>query len=300
MVAPILSRSGLFSLVGVLLLLAPPVSGASLYRWSGPDGATHYGDNPPNGTKEHRLVEIAVSPSFYRVEKVFDGDTVRLADGRKVRLIGINTPEVAHRNRPAQRGGEEAKRFLTKRLEGRRIRLEFGPEREDKYGRLLAHIYDEDGVNINRLMLEQGLAHAVIKPPSLTHVDEYFDVEVSARRRGLGIWSDEAYRAKEIGDAAQFRNSFRRLKGKVVGVEEKRSAWLLLFQNRVKGLIRKEHLESFIEHRLHPKDLVGEVVILRGWVHRSKGHPLIRLRHRHAIEASSLHTEFKGNGKMAD
>lgn len=293
MLTPILSRSLLWSLLGLLLITTVPVNGTSLYRWTTPDGTIHYSDASPAAEIQHESITLQTTPSFYRVEQVYDGDTVRLATGQRVRLIGINTPEVAHRNQPEQPGGVEASRFLQQRLEGKRVRMEFGPERADKYGRLLAHLYDEDGTNINRLLLEQGLAHAVIKPPSITHIDDYFAAEAAARTQQLGIWQLPHFQVAPIREAAQMRNSFRRLQGRVERVEENNSAWLIHFEGEVSALIRKEHLASFEAAGLHPQQLLGQHVTIRGWVQQSRGRPLIRLQHRYAIETPTGHTQLK-------
>ncbi|NOR51709.1 MAG: hypothetical protein GQ470_03735, partial [Gammaproteobacteria bacterium] len=88
-----------------------------------------------------------------------------------------------------------------------------------------------------------------------------------------------------IERAASFRNSFKRLKGVIKSVKEKRSAWLLTFDGGVKALIRKEHLEPFLDSGIHPQTLNGKSVTIRGWVHIRRGKPLIRLRDPKSIES---------------
>jgi micrococcal nuclease len=290
---PIISRYAFLALLGVLLIPSFSVSSAPLYRWVNSDGGVQYSDNPPPQGVQHEAVESVSQPSFYRVEKVYDGDTIKLATGKKIRLIGINTPEVAYRNQPEQPGGRQAKEFLQQRLAGKRVTLTFGPERSDKYGRLLAHVFDDQGININKLMLEKGLAHAVIKQPSITHIAEYFEAEAIARRNRLGIWRLPQYQIRPIQQASQYRNSFRRLQGTVLKVEEKKSAWLLHFDDGVKALIRKQYLNSFLATGLLPQKWAHKQLIVRGWVQQSRGNPLIRLRHRYAIESISGDTGVK-------
>ncbi len=280
--------------VGAVLLLLPPllltdnVQAESYYRWQDSKGVYQYTDERPPAEIVAEQVTIEGGHGFYRVAKVYDGDTVRLESGEKVRLIGINTPEVAHRNRPSEPGGEVASDYLRKLIEGELVRLEYGKERRDKYQRLLAHLFTEEGENINALMLSEGYAHAVIKLPNIRLLQHYFDAERGARDAGRGIWRLPHFKVHKIGEAAAFRNTFRRLQGVINRVEEKRSAWLLYFDSMgdagVKALIRKEHLDSFIRDGRHPDRLAGKRVTIRGWVHFSRGKPLIRLRDSKSIE----------------
>ncbi|HKJ23067.1 MAG TPA: thermonuclease family protein, partial [Gammaproteobacteria bacterium] len=81
------------------------------------------------------------------VAYVYDGDTVRLDDGRRIRLIGVDTPEIAHDGNPAQPFALAARQFLIDLLHqsGGDVRLRYGPERKDHYHRTLAHLYLPDG-----------------------------------------------------------------------------------------------------------------------------------------------------------
>ena len=267
-----------------MLLLTEELRAESYYRWQDERGVAHYtGERPPAEISAEKLI-LNSGHGLYRVAKVFDGDTMRLEGGERVRLIGINTPEVAHRNRPTDPGGDAASDYLRKLIEGELVRLEYGAERRDKYGRLLAHLFTPEGENINVLLLSGGYAHAVIKLPNVRLLQKYFAAERGAREAGLGIWGFPQFKVHKIEEAAGFRNTFRRLQGVIRRVEEKRSAWLLHFDDGVKALIRKEHLASFIRGGRHPNRLSGKRVIIRGWVHSSRGKPLIRLRHAKSIE----------------
>lgn len=266
------------------LLLTDNLRAESYYRWQDEQGVSHYTDERPPAEISAEKLLLNSGYGLYRVAKVFDGDTVRLEGGERVRLIGINTPEVAHRNRPNDPGGEAASDYLRELIEGKLVRLEYGAERRDRYGRLLAHLFTQEGENINGLLLAGGYAHAVIKLPNIRLLQQYFDAERRAREAGLGIWEFPQFEVHKIVAAANFRNTFRRLQGVIRRVEEKRSAWLLHFDRGVKALIRKEHLGSFIRDDRHPNMLTGKRIIIRGWVHSSRGKPLIRLRHAKSIE----------------
>ncbi|WP_319525388.1 thermonuclease family protein [uncultured Desulfosarcina sp.] len=122
------------------------------------------------------------------VRWVADGDTIVLADGRHVRYIGIDTPEVAHENRRAEPFGEAAKAFNRELVMGKRIRLETDREKMDRYGRLLAYVYREDGLFVNTELLRRGLAYVLYHFPNHAKVGELLAVQREAMGQGRGIW----------------------------------------------------------------------------------------------------------------
>lgn len=126
--------------------------------------------------------------SQYRVQQVVDGDTLVLAGGDRVRLIGVDTPETKHPDVPVQRFGKEASAFTRKWLEGRIVRLEFGPDPRDKYGRLLAYVRIDD-VDFNREIIRRGYAVATTRFEH-SRQDDYLLAEREARARRYGLWHD--------------------------------------------------------------------------------------------------------------
>ncbi|MFN3477335.1 MAG: thermonuclease family protein [Candidatus Methylomirabilales bacterium] len=125
-----------------------------------------------------------------KVKRVIDGDTILLQNGERVRYIGINAPEVNHSPRGAEPLGREAKEANRRLVEGKRVRLEFDSERRDKYGRLLAYVFLEDGTFVNGWLVERGLAKAVSYPPNLKYQDLLKKLEQEARKKQLGVWAD--------------------------------------------------------------------------------------------------------------
>lgn len=118
-----------------------------------------------------------------RVKWVIDGDTIVLEGGRKARYVGIDTPE---KDEPFY---SEARKRNASLVKGRKVTLVVcGQEPRDKYGRLLVFVYS-DGVFVNRVLLEEGLAKRMIIPPcGLPVAREFKEVERRARDRGLGVW----------------------------------------------------------------------------------------------------------------
>lgn len=95
---------------------------------------------------------ILLAQDFYLCTRVVDGDTIIVnIDGKKerVRLIGVDTPETKHPNKPVEYFGREASAFTKGMVEGKKVKLEYDWQRRDKYGRLLAYVYLEDGTFLN-------------------------------------------------------------------------------------------------------------------------------------------------------
>jgi micrococcal nuclease len=128
-------------------------------------------------------------PVWRTVVRVVDGDTIVLAGGERVRLIGVNTPETKHPEKAVERFGREATTFSRRLLAGERVRLEFDQERRDRYGRTLAYVYLEDGRLANEEIIRQGYGHAVTAHPFAEAMKERFRAaEREAREAGRGLW----------------------------------------------------------------------------------------------------------------
>jgi micrococcal nuclease len=116
-----------------------------------------------------------------RVERVIDGDTVVIAGGERVRLLGIDTPE------KGQILYLEAKERLEGMVLGKSVLLEKDTENKDKYGRLLRNIFAGD-VFVNRVLVEDGLARSLIIPPNEKHAYDIAAAEARAKKANLGVW----------------------------------------------------------------------------------------------------------------
>jgi micrococcal nuclease len=152
----------------VLLLLAAVVL---LRPWEptaadGPDGARAY------------------------VTRAVDGDTIEARiDGRveDVRYIGVDTPETVKPGTPVQCFGHRASDFDRRLVEHRRVRLVFGVERRDVYGRLLAYVYIGHRF-VNEELVRRGLARTLEIPPNTLHNALFRRLELGAARAGRGLW----------------------------------------------------------------------------------------------------------------
>ena len=136
-------------------------------------------------------------PQRYVVSRVIDGDTIVLhIDNKevKVRLIGVDTPETVHPQKPVEAYGKEASIFLSNLLKGEKVYLEYekGTQETDKYGRLLAYLYRvPDKLFINLEIIRQGYGHAYTKYP-FKYMDLFRDTERQARESAKGLWAPDA------------------------------------------------------------------------------------------------------------
>jgi len=153
--------------------------------------------------------DIPQKGGFIYVERAVDGDTLKLANGKRVRLIGIDTPEVhystkllkdaerSHKDiKTIQEMGQRASDFTKRLVEERKVRLEFDIEKRDRYGRLLAYAYLEDGTFVNAKIVEEGYAQVMTIPPNVKYADRFLKMEREARENSRGLWGDESLKWK--------------------------------------------------------------------------------------------------------
>ncbi len=127
------------------------------------------------------------------VEKVVDGDTIKLADGTSVRYIGVDTPEVRRRKgggwvrdpEPFAEAATEANRVL---VEGRNVELEADVEPHDRYGRKLAYVY-VDGEMVNERLMRDGMAVLMTIPPNVKYIERFRAAQQEARAAKRGLWA---------------------------------------------------------------------------------------------------------------
>jgi micrococcal nuclease len=117
------------------------------------------------------------------VVKVVDGDTIKLASGREIRLLGIDTPE------KGQPYYNEAKDFLERLILGKKVRLEKDVTNKDKYGRYLRYVFLKN-IFVNVELVRKGYARVIVRFPDVKYLDYLMKVQKRAMEKRLGIWSE--------------------------------------------------------------------------------------------------------------
>jgi endonuclease YncB( thermonuclease family) len=213
---------------------------------------------------------------------VVDGDTIELSDGRRVRLLGINTPEIGHDDGPPEPFAEPAKTFLESLASpGTRVKLRLDSEREDRYGRQLAHVFLRGGVNVQAELLAAGLAMTLVVPPNLWNRDCYARLEHAARAAQRGIWRLDRFRPAPANRLDPGTRGFRIVTGKIERLGEGgKNLWLELAPGMAIR-VPKDDLVYFQDIALGA--LVGRRVEARGYVARRKGELQMTVRHPAAL-----------------
>jgi endonuclease YncB( thermonuclease family) len=201
------------------------------------------------------------------VARVVDGDTLRLVDGRNVRLIGINTPELGRDGRRAEPYAMAAQRrlqALVKASDGR-VGLVMGRERQDRYGRTLAHAYDARGRNLEAALLAEGLGFMVGIAPNTALVGCHQRAEQQGRQNRLGIWRKLTPRSPQ----SLRQGGFTLIAAKVERVERNRGGYWLEMDGPLVVHIPPQAFEAFDLRALDA--LAGQRLEPRGWVVDRRG-----------------------------
>ena len=222
-----------------------------------------------------------------RLDRIYDGDTLRLADGRKVRLIGVNTPERARKEHMAEPLADAATRYVEQLLNrSPRLRLQLGTEQRDRYGRLLAHVFLADDRNLSRILLEQGFGLAIMVPPNAGFADCYARAEQQARQARRGVWQHPYFEPLSPQQVAAGNiTGFRRVHGRIVRIGKSRKSLWLNLSDKFALRIARTDLARFDSLPLHA--LQGKQVTARGWIRAYNGRWQMQLRHPEALEFAS-------------
>ncbi|GAV19230.1 micrococcal nuclease [Mariprofundus micogutta] len=196
------------------------------------------------------------------VASVFDGDTFRTIAGEKVRLLGINTPEIAHDRQAAQVFGDKAKERLITLIAGKTVQLQFDNIKKDKYGRTLAHVYLRNGAWVNQQLVSEGLAHVYTFMPNHKGTKQLLQSERLARNNMAGIWKSEAFRILDVRSlSARHIGQYHLIRGYVKSAQR----WRFNI-GKLSVSVPRKHRQWFT-----PADLpeTGKKVIVRGRIRMS-------------------------------
>jgi endonuclease YncB( thermonuclease family) len=190
------------------------------------------------------LISFVYARDSFKCTKVFDGDTIEISNGEKVRLIGVDTPELYHPAKPREYYTRKARSFTRKLVEGKTVHLEYDAQKYDGYKRLLAYVYLDDGTFVNAEIIKQGFGFAYTRYP-FKYKDNFKEYEKTARNKKLGLWKGKgAYELQWI--LGQKRKPFEIY-------EMTNNKWGILY-------------DDFIKPRINDKELVKTLRILRIWI----------------------------------
>ena len=216
-----------------------------------------------------------------QVVYVYDGDTVKLRDGRRLRIIGINTPEVGKGDAATEPLANEARARLKELIDtnNRTLLLQYDTQHKDHHGRLLAHAFTENGDNVASLLLQGGLATTLVVPPNTWGMHCYQRLENDARLDRRGLWQLPAYQSRPARELPLSTRGYRIVQGRVSDVREsKHTVWIrldgpLTLQISRKDLPNFDSLDS----------LPGADVEVRGWIRQVDGDLRMTLQHPAAL-----------------
>ncbi len=200
-----------------------------------------------------------------QVDKIFDGDTFSLKDGRKVRLLGINTPETGYYGKAGESFSQKARKKLANLIKGKTVQLKIGKPAQDKYSRVLANVFLNDNTNVSAKMLESGLGYLLIIPPNVEFADCYKRAQTRAKVAQLNLFG---------GD---YRLKFSRKIGKLKKIKQTRNSIWLYLDNKKYVRISREDRQYFAKICL--PCMIGKKISFQGWWHKSKNGLRLRLYH---------------------
>ena len=223
----------------------------------------------------------AVSADTASVRYVIDGDSLVLADGRQVRLIGINAPEIGLEDRPDEPLARAARNRMAQLTERQPITLSYDRETADRHGRVLAYVARTDGTDVQAQLVREGLAWCVAIPPNTARAADYCGLEREPRAAKRGIWGHPNYAPTPAGDLGPFDTGFKRVRGTVTRIGHGPHAVYLDLGPRLNLLIPREAWREFPSGS---RPSLGQTLVARGWVTEYKNSLRMRVAHPAMLE----------------
>ena len=211
--------------------------------------------------------------SSIKVLEVIDGDTVKLSNGRLLRYIGLDTPEVR-----VKKNGEfeydpqpfslEATEYNRKLVEGKSVRVEFDIVKKDKYDRLLGYCFVKD-VFVNAELIKQGYALIYTWVPNVKYVDTFVALGKQARANKKGLWYD--FKTISHSQAHLHVNKVKAVRGEIVstskskkciylncGQDWRRDFTVVIFNNALAPFTKKG-IDPVVFYKNKKVEVVGRI-----------------------------------------
>jgi endonuclease YncB( thermonuclease family) len=234
-------------------------------------------------------------PETGTVAAVIDGETLKLADGRTVRLMGAKAPmpPLGYRADDPWPFVEEAKEALTRLAAGKAVELRYGGAKTDRHGYALAQVFVVGGgarLWLQREMVRQGLARVYSFPDNRACVKELLAAEAAARDKRLGLWASSLYRvesAENVERLGGLTDSYQLVEGRVVSVGEGGARIYLNFARDWRSdftvSIARKDAGAFSAAGVDLDALANKTIRVRGWIVWRNG-PMIEATHPEQIE----------------
>ncbi|RDD62308.1 thermonuclease family protein [Ferruginivarius sediminum] len=244
---------------------------------------------PPAEAGEPGIPEVLESAEAGEVVEIVDGDTLILADGREVRLVGLQAPKL-----PLGRPGfeawplsDEAKAALAEMTLDREVTPAYGGRRTDRHRRQLAHLFLEDGTWVQAEMLRKGLARVYSFADNRALVPRLLEFERAARAARRGIWDHPYYQVRTPWQVGEDVGSFQLVEGRVMSAAVVRGRAYLNFGRNWREdftvTLTPKVRRLFEDEGIEPESYEGRVVRVRGWIESYNG-PMIEATHPEQIE----------------
>ena len=220
-----------------------------------------------------------------RVASVLSGDTLRLSDGREVRLVGILAPRLARAGPegstiPAWPLALEARDALARLVDGKAVQLLRAGATQDRYGRVLAQLVTHDGRWVQEALLRDGWVLFDPHADTPGGLEALRQGESAARNAGRGLWADPFYAVRDPDTVGQAMGRFAVVRGRVISASSSPERVYINFGRdwRQDFTIEIDHhdLAGFRRRHIDPVTLTGRMVEVRGWVESLNG-PMIRV-----------------------
>lgn len=233
---------------------------------------------------------LAATAVPLRVTAVVNAKNLVLENGDKVRLAGIQAPNIESagpdgRVRAGEPLGEEARAALARLIGDVPVTVKPVGKARDRHGRIIADVFDAQGRNLQQEMIRLGMAMVYSFPDTRHRAPVLLETERAARAAGRGIWSDPRYRIITAPEAGCCIGSFKLVAGTVQQVATVRDVTYLNFgedwRNDFTAVINRRDRKYFKDYDIEA--LQGETVRVRGWIYQKNG-PAIDLSHPEQIE----------------
>jgi len=194
-----------------------------------------------------------------QIKRVVDGDTIHLVDGRKVRLVGIDTPELDHKHGFHDPYAVEATTFL-RSLVDQFVYIQEAKSGRDRYGRYLYYLFDKDRISLTSQLLSEGLGYRIAVPPNLAYQACFEGAETKARNAHKGLWQQTLQWQPKAGFAISHVA--------ITSITKNRGGWWLETNQDLVINLSSSVIDYWPAQKIFY--LEGKEVEVRGWQHQRR------------------------------